>query len=719
MAEVRRTCQWCEATCGLVLDVVDNTIVSVTGDPDDPLSQGYLCPKGVAAIDVGADPDRLRTPRRRRPDGTFVEIGWDEAFDLVGKNIRRIRREHGNDAVATYIGNTAGTATAAVQIGMAVDALRTRNQYAAASMDQAPQSLVSWLLYGHQYLFGVPDLDRTDHLLIIGANPLVSNGSLVSAPDWKRRIRAIQARDGHVAVVDPRRTETARVADAHHRVRPGTDVLLLAAMISTIERLELVDPGSAAGYLDGLEELLAAVRGVTPDVAAPIVGIEADEIVAMARAFATAKSAVAYSRIGPCLTRHGTAASWLVVALNIVTGNFDRPGGLMFSTPAFDLPTLARLTRRNGSYDAHRSRVRNLPELGGELPISTLADEIETPGEGQIRALFLIGGNIVRSAPNGRRLDRALAGLDFIVAVDPYINETTRHADVVLPPMLPLEREHYDFVFASWAVRNAARISPPAIEPHPDAMAEEHILLELSLQFAVGLRERLAMGVVRLLRPLLDPMRTLDVGLRLGPWGLRRGRDGLSVRRLREVGHTVDLGPLEPRMPKRLFTKGRRLDLAPALLVDALAEAVADLTTDGGRNGELTLIGRRQLRTKNTWMHNSERLVKGRDRCTLLIHPDDADRFGVQDEQAVRVTSRVGQIELPAEVSDEIGPGVVSIPHGWGHDVEGNTQTIAMAHPGASVNDLTDDRILERLTGNAGFNAVPVTVAPAPALAAT
>ncbi len=710
MTTVRRACQWCEAICGLEIEVEDNRILSVVGDETDPLSQGFLCPKGAATVEVAADPDRLRTPVRRQPDGTFTEIGWDEAFDLAGDLLRKLRVEHGNDSIATYIGNPAGTATAAFHIGMLIDAIGTRNQFSAASTDQSPQSLVSWLLFGNQFIFPVPDLDRTDHLFILGANPIVSNGSLVSAPDWRRRIRGIKDRGGKVVVVDPRRTETARTAGNHVAVRPGADALLVAAMIQVIDEERLVRLGRAATFTDEVDVLLDAVREVTPERVAATVGITAEEIRTLAIEFATAPSAAAYSRIGPCHTRDGSVVAWLVIALNVVTGNLDRVGGAMFTRPPFDLQKMVALTGRGGSYDTHRSRVAGHPEVNGEYPIATLADEIETPGEGQVRGLLLIGGNITRSAPNGDRLTRGIEQLDVVIAVDPYINETTRHADVILPPIAPYEREHFDYVFTTWAVRNHARLSPPAIAPHPDSRTEHDILNQLARRIGVTVKERASLRLAT--AAMSDPMRTFDLGIKAGPWGLRRGRTGLSIKKLRAAGGTIDLGPLTPEMPGRLFTDDQRLHLSPKLLVDALAAAVEELLAAASNDADqLQLLGRRQLRSKNTWMHNSPMLVKGRDRCTLLIHPNDAKERGIEDGDTVTVTSRVGEVRVPAEVTEDLAIGVVSIPHGWGHDADEMQASVARANPGASVNTLTDDRLLERLTGNAAFSDLRVTVA--------
>lgn len=722
---VHRSCTLCEALCGLEVEVdrTTNTVLSITGDERDPLSGGYLCPKGTALADLATDPDRLTAPVRRQPDGTFAPIGWDEAFDLVADNITRIQREHGKDAFAAYLGNPSFHNTGTIFLLPLLRLLGTRNRYSATSTDQAPQSLVSTLLYGHQILFPLPDLDRTDHLLVLGANPAVSNGSLVTAPDFKGRIKAIRERGGTVTVVDPRRTETARKADRHVPITPGTDALLLAAMITTIREDGDVHLGRVAHLVDHYVQVLDRLAVFTPERVAGPTGIDADTIREMAREFTDARRSVAYCRVGVCQTRLGSVTAWLVNVLNVITGRLDEVGGAMFATPAVDVFSLVATVLEAGTYDRHRSRVRNLPELNGELPIATLADEITTPGEGQVRGLMLNAGNPVLSAPNGARLDEALRELEFCFAIDFYITESTRHADVILPPTTHLEHDHYDLVFHALAVRNTAKYSPAALEPAPDAKHDHEILLEIASRLGRGPLTAPLARALRLVGKVVDPMTVVAAAILAGPYGLRRGRRALTLAKLKKLEHGVDLGPLEPgRLPNALWTKGKRIDLAPRVLMDAVAEAerlldperaTAADRTEGRHGFDLRLIGRRHLRSNNSWLHNSERMVKGRDRCTVLVHPDDADARGIADGDEVVVTSRVGKITVPAEVSDEIAPGVVSIPHGWGHDRPGTNWRIANDNPGASVNDLTDHEVLDLLTGNAAFNDVRVALAPA------
>jgi len=696
--------------CGISIAVEGDRIHSIRGDRDDPFSRGHICPKAAALQDIHEDPDRLRHPVRRRPDGGFERIGWDEAFTEVADRLRSIQDRLGRNAVGVYVGNPTvhnyGSLLFAVPF---IKALRTRNLYSATSVDQLPHHLAALEMFGHLLLLPVPDLDRTDHLLILGANPAVSNGSLMSAPDVAKRLAAIRTRGGQVVLVDPRRSETAKLADRHHFIRPGTDVLLLAGMLHTLFAEGLTKPGRLAEFTDGIEAIEDAVAEFSPERVASATGLDAATIRGLARDLAAAGSAAVYGRVGVSLQEFGAASAWLINVLNVVLGNLDRPGGVMFTRPAFDVVELGARLGQRGHFDRGRSRVRGLPEFNGEYPVATLADEILTEGEGQIRGMVTMAGNPVLSTPNGRRLDEALAGLEFMVAIDFYVNETTRHAHIILPPTAALEHDNYDVALHALAIRNTAKYSPQLFAPSPDARHDWQILLELTTRLAA--RSRVAALVGRAKRAVLGhlpPHRILDLGLRLGPY------PGLSLRKLRGEAHGIDLGPLEPCLPARLFTPSRRISLAPPLLLGDLERVKTRLLGDDAVATEagydLRLIGRRQLRSNNSWMHNSRRLVKGPTRCTVLLHPDDAARRGIAAGQQVVVRSRVGSIELPAELTDEVMPGVVSVPHGWGHDRPGVALATAQEHAGASVNDLTDERLLDELSGNAALNGVPVRV---------
>ncbi len=701
-----RTCTLCEAMCGIAIEHEAGRVLSIRGDREDPFSRGHVCPKAVALQDVHEDPDRVRRPLRRDGDA-WRTIGWDEALHEAAERIAAIQEAHGRSAVALYQGNPTVHNYGAVLYGQVfARALRSRNLYSATSVDQLPSMLAALSMFGHQLLMPIPDVDRTDFMLILGANPVASNGSLMTAPGIERRLRALRGRGGRLVVVDPRRTETATIADRHLGIRPGTDVFLLSSLLQTIVADGLARPGRLAAFTDGLETIARAVAPFTPERTEPITGLAAADVRQLARDFAAAGRAVAYGRVGVSTQEHGALCCWLVNVLNVVTGNLDRAGGAMFTRPAVDLVGLATRIGQRGHFDRRRSRVRGLPEFGGELPVAALAEEIETPGEGRIRALVTAAGNPVLSAPNGRRLDRALASLDFMVAIDVYRNETTRHAHLILPPTFALEHDHYDVVFHMLAVRNTAKYSPALFDAGPDARHDWQILLELARRLArakgeAGFRVRL----VHALLGRLGPRGAVDVLLRLGPYGLFRG--GLSIRALERAAHGVDLGPLTPLLPGRLATANRRIDLAPARMIEAL-ERLAVPAADG-----LVLIGRRDLRSNNSWMHNSDRLTKGRERCTLLMHPQDAAERGLADGACVRVRSRVGAIDVPLALDDAMTRGVVSLPHGWGHDRPGTRITLASRRPGASVNDLNDDARVDPLCGNAAFSGLPVEVTAA------
>jgi anaerobic selenocysteine-containing dehydrogenase len=710
---VYRTCTLCEATCGLSFEVEDNRVLSVRPDEDDVFSRGYVCPKGIAIADVHHDPDRLRTPMRRTTTGSFVRISWDEAFHQVADGLEQIRRRHGANAVALFWGNPTGNNHGALLLLDAfTKALGTRNRYSAGSQDANPRIVASHYLYGSGVSLPIPDIDRTDYFLCLGANPVVSNGSVMTAPDMRGRLRALRERGGKVVLVDPRRTETAREADEHIAIRPNADAALLLAMVQVLLDRGRVDQAFLDRHTTGWEALSRRLGGFTPARVAAFADVPAETITRLALEFAEARSAVAYSRVGVCLGPYATLATYATDLLNIVTGRLGRPGGPMFPTPAFDM---GEITRRAGivGHDRWRSRVRGLPETLGDLPAATLADEIETPGVDQIRALVTFAGNPVLSVPNGRRLSAALDTLDFMVAIDIYVNETTRHADIILPPCWSLAEDHIDLLFSQVSVRNIVRWSPPVVARDADERADWEILLELS--------ERLGGGptgtpwldrVLRLARPLgvrWDPTAVSDLILRLGPRGdwFLPWSGGLSMNKLKAAPHGIDLGPLEPGFERRMYHEDRRVHLAPGPMLHALEELARAIDTVPERD-QLVLIGRRERRSNNSWMHNVEALVSGSERCVLLVHPEDAERHGVQDGQLAVLESRVHAGEVRVRVSDEMRPGVVSLPHGWGHTESAAWQRVAGARPGVSMNDWTDDAVVEAVIGQSILNGVPV-----------
>jgi anaerobic selenocysteine-containing dehydrogenase len=749
-----RTCHLCEALCGLAVSHDGaGRVLSVRGDADDPFSRGHLCPKGVALADLQDDPDRLRRPLRRQGE-RWVEIGWDEAFGIAERGLQQVRRAHGDDALATYTGNpTAHNTGALLLLAPFLAAARTRSRFSARSIDQLPNMVVNRWMFGNSALFPVPDLDRCDFLLMLGANPAMSQGSICAAGDFMGRLAALRARGGRVLLVDPRRNETAGKVDEHLFIRPGADVFLLGAMIHTLFAEGRVRLDRLAAFTDGVEALRAALEAFTPEAASMPTGIAADDIRVLARDFAAAPSAAGYGRIGTCLQDYGGLTAWLITALNVLTGNLDREGGVMFTHPAIDLAGLAAASAATrGSFDTYRSRVRGLPEFMGELPVAVMAEEMLTPGAGQIRALITFSGNPVLSTPDGRRLEQALAGLDFMLSVDAYLNETTRHAHLILPPAGPLERPHYALALNLVTVRNVAKYSPPLLPKAADARHDWQILLELAVR--LGSRGRLDRALWRGAQALVERLGVeglLDLLLRAGPYGglpaglaalldalrgflfegrlgaalLRQGaglapllraqsgfspdRHGLNLETLRRHPHGLDLGPLRPALPEKLCTPGRRIALAPPPLLADLPRAAAALRRPPPPG--LVLIGRRHLRSNNSWMHNAPRLVKGPSRCTLMMHPDDARAAGLAEGQPARVSSAVGSIELPVRVTAELIPGVVCAPHGFGHDRPGTRLGVARRMAaGASLNDITDAARVDPLTGVAAVNALPVTV---------
>lgn len=702
-----RSCNLCEAICGIEITVADGGKLDIRGDDDDPFSRGYICPKAVALQDIYYDKDRLRHPVRRTANG-WQRIGWDEAFAEVAQNLKRINATYGRNSIATYLGNpTVHNSGAMLFVPGFLRSLRTRNKYSATSVDQLAHHVAAYLMFGHQLLLPVPDLERTNYLLILGANPAVSNGSMMTAPGMNVRLEKIRKRGGKVVLVDPRRNETARVVDQHLFIRPGTDVLFVLALLHVVfaEGLTRLDhPGS---FTDGVEIVRGIVGEFAPEKVASLTGINAEQIRVVAREFAAADGAVCYGRIGVSTQEFGAACQWLINVLNIVTGNLDRAGGAMFTLPAFDPVTAPQSLAPRGSFARWHSRVRKLPEFAGELPVATLAEEILTEGQGQVKALFTLAGNPVLSTPNGRELDQAFANLEFMVSIDCYINETTKHANIILPPTSPLERGHYDIAFNLLAVRNTTKYSSPLFQRDADARHDWEILLELQTRMQDGGLKRV------LMKRLLTPERILDLGLRFGPYGAKLNpfSKGLTLRKVRNAVHGIDLGPLKPCLPARLRTADKRIALAPEVLVaDIERVKTRFFGASAETNGHLLLIGRRQLRSNNSWMHNYPRLLRGKPQCTLLMHPNDAADRDLMVGQTVVIRSRVGSISLPLEITDSIMPGVVSIPHGWGHARPGVQLDTAKQHPGESVNDLTDNQAIDALCGTSAFNGTPVTV---------
>ena len=710
---VFRTCSLCEACCGLRFEVEGDRVASVRPDDDDVLSRGFVCPKGVAIADVHHDPDRIRQPLVRGADGVLRPASWDEAFAVAASRLDAIRKAHGLDAIAVYMGNPIVHNHGAIMLrGGLLKAIGTRNATSAGSQDTSPRFAASYYLYGSSLSIPIPDVDRTHYLLCFGANPMVSNGSFLSAPNMRGRLRAIQARGGKVVVVDPRRTESAREADEHVAIRPGSDAMLMFAMVQTLHARGRIDRAALDRLAGGFDAIAALLAPFTPEAVAPHVGIPAADIVRLALELADAPSATAYSRIGVCNNAHGTLATWGTDLLNLAAGRLGAEGGALFTSPAFDICEFSRKLGGDGHARWH-SRVRGLPETLGDLPASILAEEMETPGQGQVRALLTFAGNPVLSTPNGRRLDRALTGLDFMVSIDLYVNETTRHADVILPPSWSLTEDHVDLMFANYMVRNVARWSPPVVERGPDERADWQILLELTERLGGGPSGNRwmdgAFAIAKRFGFRWHPDTMADLALRTGRYGdgFLPWSNGLNRKKLEAAPHGIDLGPLETGIARRVFHGDGKMHLADGPFPAAVTDLAKTLATAPAAD-ELLLIGRRELRTNNSWMHNVPAMVAGKERCVLLVHPDDARRACVAHGELAVLESRVHTGTLRVHVSDEMRPGVVSLPHGWGHAASAPWQQVAGRHPGVSANDWTDDQEVESIVGQSILNGVPV-----------
>ena len=742
---VFRTCPLCEATCGLEITIRDGNVARIRGDRDDVFSSGFICPKGSSLKHLHEDPDRLRKPVVRRgvdSDGApvFEEVDWDEAWQVVDEKLTSVRAAHGTESVGIYLGNPAAhLLSASTHLRQMIKALGGHTRFSASTVDQMPRHVASGHLYGGGLIIPIPDIERTDLLVMLGANPFESNGSICTAPGFPDRIDAMRERGARVVVIDPRRTRTADHADQHIAVRPGTDAALLAAMINHLFTAGLADAAHLDGLVDGIDQLPVLLEGFTPESVAAVTGVDAATTRALAEEIARADSAAIYGRIGTCTVEFGTLTTWLLDVLTIITGNLDRPGGSMFPSPAHER-VRAEQAGREYKIGRFRSRVHDRPEVQGEFPVADLPDEILSPGEGQLRMMVTFAGNPVLSCPDGQRMDQAFSDLEAMVSFDIYINETTRHADVILPPPGSLEKSHYDISFYGFGVRNISNYSPAVFDT--DGPSEDDILAKFTL-IAMGMGVDADPSVVhdQMLRGLLEgevrneasPVsgrdvdeligmvdgptgsdRVLDAMLRTGPYGDGFGSnpDGLSISKLIENPHGIDLGPLVPRLPGNLRSPSGRINLwaGPfAADLDRLAARVEEMAADD----RMHLVGRRHVRSNNSWMHNLEVLVKGKERCTLQVHPADADRLGLSDGGDAEIRSRVGKVVAPVEVTDLVMAGVVSLPHGWGHSLPGAQLEVAGRYAGVNSNLLTDPEAIDPLSGNAVLNAIPVEVSPA------
>ncbi|PKG77488.1 dehydrogenase [Shewanella sp. Actino-trap-3] len=693
-----RNCNICEAMCGLEITYQDKQILSIKGDQLDPFSQGYNCPKALALEDFYTDKDRLKTPIRRTATG-WEDISWDEAFIEITEKFKGIQQQHGKNALAVYLGNpNAHSLGNALFLRPFMKSLGTINRFSSASADQLPHHVAANFMFGAGMLIPVPDIDRTDFMLIIGGNPVVSNGSMMTAPNVIGRMKAIQKRGGKIVVVDPRRTRTAKIADQHLFIRPEKDALLLLALIHCVFDSNMVNLRHLETQVDGLDDVESLAKHYSPELVAEFVGINATSIRTLAADMLAADSAVCYSRMGASTQTFGGLCLWLTNVLNIITGNFDRAGGAMFPQPAFDLLRNHQPGHKS-SFGQHQTRVRKLPFFNGEFPVATLAEEIQTPGEGQIRSVITVAGNPVLSAPSGHKLAQAFAGLDYMVSVDIYLNETTQYANIILPGTTGVENSHFDIFFNSFSVRNTVKYSPPLFDQQPDQRSDWQILKQISAR----------MLNIATDDPMqkITPEMLLDMELKKGPYG----EEGMSLQKLIDNPHGIDIGPLMPCLAERIKTADGKVNLFPQIYRDDLPRLDAVMAQPARDQAyPFELIGRRLVKSHNTWTQNSQRLIKGKNLCTLEVHSQDAQALGIKQGQLVNVSSAVGEIVIEVAITDDIQQGVVSMPQGWGHNQKGTNMSVAATQPGVSINDLTDANRVDMLTGNAAFNGTPVAI---------
>ncbi len=693
-----RTCNLCEAICGLEIEYEGNKVISIKGDKQDTFSEGHICPKALALKDIYEDKDRLKKPLKRTDTG-WEEISWKQAIDEVAENLVKVRKKNSSDAVGVYSGNpnvhNSGTILSAPSF---IKELKTKNRFSATSVDQLPHQFMAYLMYGHQIQIPIPDIDRTEFLIILGANPLVSNGSLLTAPNIKKRLKGIQDRGGKIVNIDPRFTETSAKSDQHIYVRPGSDVFFMLGMLHILFDEELIKLGRFKDSIYGYEQVKALASEYTPQSVSDITGIPSDTVKTLTREFCTSDKAVIYGRMGACTQEFGGMTMWLVNVINILTGNFDEEGGYMFCSPAFDFkPNSSR-----GHINSYGSRVSNLPEVGGELPAVVMAEEILTAGEGQIKAMIISAGNPILSTPNGIQLEKAFKSLDYMVSIDIYLNETSKLANIILPPATGLEVDLYDLVFHAIAVRDTAKYSKALFKPVEGAKYDWEIFRALRKAYLKHSGKLdLIMKTKLLAESIYTPEKIIDMGLKKGAYG-----DKVSIKKLIENPHGIDLGALKSQMPEALYNVDKKINLFPSEVSRDLERVKNRLDDFLQEEGEFLLIGRRQLRTCNTWLHNSPRLIKNNP-CDLYLHPEDATKLKLSASGNVKVTSKIGAVTVPYQTTEEIMKGTVSLPHGWGHT--GDIRLgVATTNPGTNVNELTDEKFIDQMTGNAAVNGVPV-----------
>ena len=741
-----RTCNLCEAMCGVAIKVENNKVASIKGDPDDPFSKGHICPKALALKDIHEDPDRLKQPLMKTKDG-WKTISWNRAFDLVANKAKDIQKTHGKNALGAYFGNPNTHHHGNVLFLLPfIQALKTKNRFSATSNDQLPHMQANLELFGNQYLFPVPDIDHMDLFILLGSNPAASNGSLMSAPDYSAKLKKIAQR-GDVILIDPRKTETAKVCSEHLFIKPGTDAFLLLGILNTLFAEDLIETGRLYPHMEGIAEIQLICAEFSPEIVSDITGISSQKIIDLANKLAKTPRACIFGRMGTSTQEFGGLATWLIYVINALTNHLDERGGLMFTKPAADMTEISDWLGQKGHINRYKS-VSGLPEFGGELPSSCMADQILLESDEQIKMMFVIAGNPILSSSNSKRLDEAFKSLDFMVSVDFYLNETSRHADIILPPTAHLEQSHYDLVFNLISVRNVAKYSPALFENEKNTRHDWQILHELKRRLeSKDMRSKLTEFASYQALKRIGPDGLLDLMLRTGPYGTqlpgtsqsghfivdaiqgiipskhpvqkiidlspygtpnRSLSKGLCLSSLLNYPHGIDLGPLQSRLPERLYTPKKRIRLAPISYLKDIARLRKAMVRTPSK--ELLLIGRRHVRSNNSWLHNSQRLVKGKNRCTLMIHPVDAKKSKLKNGDTALVESKVGMLHIETQITDDIMQGVISIPHGWGHSMQGTQLEIASKHPGVNLNILSDDKFVDKLTGTTAFNGIPVSV---------
>ncbi|GAA4277939.1 molybdopterin oxidoreductase family protein [Aquimarina mytili] len=694
--------------CGLAIEVQNNEVIGIKGHQEDIYSHGHICPKGIALKDLHNDPNRLKQPIKKTASG-WQTISWDEAFSIAEKEFKSIRKKYGNDAIGTYTGNpTVHNTGTAITLYDTINALNTKNRFASHSLDSVPVFLVNQMMFGHAMMAPIPDIDNLDYLLIIGANPMASNGSFMSTPNIREKIKSIQQKGGKVVVIDPRKTETATKASEHYFIHPEKDVLLLLAIINELVLQDGVPTSKALLLSDHFEELKTMVQPYTKEMVAPITGMTVEQITHIVDDLIKHSHSVVYGRLGVNTQSYGTLCQWLITCINVLLGQLDEKGGLLFTLPAIDYVTLMAHESKMFRYS---SRVKSYKEIVGEFPTATLADEILTEGKNQIRGFISIAGNPARSAPNSQLVEKALASLDFMLAIDMYINETTQHADLIMPPAVGLETMHYSFVLHMIATRNTTKFSPAPLSISKEQRYDWQIMGELQRRLFTGnILQRIKSNIMS----RIHPKTKLDLALKTGPYGVWGGRflrkDGVSLKRLKKHPEGIELAPLRPVLPKRLFTKNKRIELMPEIFVEEMKKVEQLLTPQSAEQYPLKLIGRRHLRSNNSWMHNLPVLEGGSRRCTMMIHPNDAASHSIEPEEMVEVYSEFGAISIEAEVTTNIIPGTISIPHGWGHYGDGVQMETAKRNAGANINQLMDHNRLDSLSYNMAFNGHPVAI---------